>query len=105
MLSTGLLGLVSSLLGHLLQVTSSRLPYREQEGHSKNSQIVLRDLFFMFFLDRFSNPPKSTFGPPWCQLGAQMTSKSEPKEGPGSHQKSISSKNLPNSILTTIYYT
>ena len=59
----------------------------------------------MFFLDRFSNPPKSTFGPPWCQLGAQMTSKSEPKEDPGSHQKSISSKNLPNSILTTIYYT
>ena len=59
----------------------------------------------MFLLDRFSNPPKSTFGPPWCQLGAQMTSKSEPKEGPGSHQKSISSKNLPNSILTTIYYT
>ena len=34
-----------------------------------------------------------------------MTSKSEPKEGPGSHQKSTSSKNLPNSILTTIYYT
>ena len=59
----------------------------------------------MFFLGSFSNPPKSTFGPPWCQLGAQMTSKSEPKEGPGSHQKSISSKNLPNSILTTIYYT
>ena len=59
----------------------------------------------MVFLDRFSNPPKSTFGPPWCQLGAQMTSKSEPKEGPGSHQKSISSKNLPNSILTTTYYT
>ena len=59
----------------------------------------------MFFLHRFSNPPKSTFGPPWCQLGAQMTSKSEPKEGPESHQKSISSKNLPNSILTTIYYT
>ena len=64
-----------------------------------------RLLFFTLFLHRFSNPPKSTFGPPWCQLGAQMTSKSEPKEGPGSHQKSTSSKNLPNSILTTIYYT
>ena len=77
-------------------------PLREPQGHFPSE---LRLPFFMFFWGSFSNPPKSTFGPPWCQLGAQMTSKSEPKEGPGSHQKSISSKNLPNSILTTIYYT
>ena len=77
-------------------------PLREPQGHSPSDP---RLPFFMFFWGSFFNPPKSTFGPPWCQLGAQMTSKSEPKEGPGSHQKSISSKNLPNSILTTIYYT
>ena len=77
-------------------------PLREPQGDSPSDS---RLPFFMFFWGSFFNPPKSTFGPPWCQLGAQMTSKSEPKEGPGSHQKSISSKNLPNSILTTIYYT
>ena len=86
----------------LLVCWSGLLSFRELTG---SSRVNLRLLFFTLFLHRFSNPPKSTFGPPWCQLGAQMTSKSEPKEGPGSDQKSISSKNLPNSILTTIYYT
>ena len=86
----------------LLVCWSGLFSFRELTG---SSCVNLRLLFFTLFLHRFSNPPKSTFGPPWCQLGAQMTSKSEPKEGPGSHKKSISSKNLPNSILTTIYYT
>ena len=86
----------------LLVCWSGLFSFREL---TRSSCMNLRLLFFTLFLHRFSNPPKSTFGLPWCQLGVQMTSKSEPKEDPGSHQKSISSKNLPNSILTTIYYT
>ena len=65
MLSTGLLVLVSSLLVYLLQVTSYRLPLREQEGQAR---IVSRDLFLMFFGLLFQASKIQL----WNQLGGDL---------------------------------
>ena len=97
--STGLLVLVSSLLGHLLQVTSYRLPLREPEGPAR---IEARDLLFMFFHVEIPSLQNSTLEPTWRQTGAKIASKSEPGRIPGGIGNSLFSKKLENLNPTII---
>ena len=59
--------------GYLLQ--SYRLPYREQEGHSR---MELRDLFCVFLWVAVPSLQNPTLEPTWRQPDAKIASKSEP---------------------------